>query len=144
VTATLDANVLLHATNTESPQHQRARSFLEGLMDGPGLVYLFWPTILAYLRISTHPGVFQQPQSIDVARENVTDLLRRPHVRTLGEQERFWAELTDVLSDARPTGRLVPDAHLVALMRENGVRTIWTADRDFRRFRGIEVRDPFA
>jgi predicted nucleic acid-binding protein len=38
---------------------------------------------------------------------------------------------------------LVPDAHLVALMRENGVRRIWTSDRDFRRFDGIEARDPF-
>ncbi|GIV00558.1 MAG: hypothetical protein KatS3mg014_2173 [Actinomycetota bacterium] len=34
--------------------------------------------------------------------------------------------------------------HLVALMRENGVRTILTHDRDFRRFDGIRVRDPFA
>lgn len=45
--------------------------------------------------------------------------------------------------DALPTGNVVPDAHLVALMLENDVRTIWTSDRDFRRFRGIEVRDPF-
>jgi predicted nucleic acid-binding protein len=29
-------------------------------------------------------------------------------------------------------------------MRENGVRTLWTNDRDFRRFDGIDVRDPFA
>jgi hypothetical protein len=28
-------------------------------------------------------------------------------------------------------------------MAENEVRTIWTHDRDFRRFQGIEVRDPF-
>jgi predicted nucleic acid-binding protein len=41
-------------------------------------------------------------------------------------------------------GSLVPDAHLVALMRENGVRTIWTNDRDFRRFDGILVRDPYS
>ena len=38
----------------------------------------------------------------------------------------------------------MPDAHLVALMLENDVRTIWTRDRDFRRFSRIEVRDPFA
>ncbi|MBA2556550.1 MAG: PIN domain-containing protein [Chloroflexi bacterium] len=37
----------------------------------------------------------------------------------------------------------MPDAHIVALMRENGVRTIWTRDRDFRRFRDIQIRDPF-
>jgi predicted nucleic acid-binding protein len=29
-------------------------------------------------------------------------------------------------------------------MTENGVRTIWTHDRDYRRFPGIEIRDPFA
>jgi hypothetical protein len=29
-------------------------------------------------------------------------------------------------------------------MRQNGVRTIWTHDRDFRRFAGLDVRDPFA
>jgi hypothetical protein len=28
-------------------------------------------------------------------------------------------------------------------MLENDVRTIWTRDRDYRRFTGIEVRDPF-
>ncbi len=38
---------------------------------------------------------------------------------------------------------LVPDAHIVALMHQNGVRTIWTHDRDFRRFDAIDVRDPF-
>jgi prevent-host-death family protein len=27
-------------------------------------------------------------------------------------------------------------------MTENGVRTIWTHDRDYRRFSGIEVHDP--
>jgi hypothetical protein len=28
------------------------------------------------------------------------------------------------------------------MMLEHGVRTIWTHDRDFRRFRDIDVRDP--
>jgi predicted nucleic acid-binding protein len=48
-----------------------------------------------------------------------------------------------VARDAVPPGNLVPDAHIVTLMLENDVRTIWTHDRDFRRFREIEVRDPF-
>jgi len=29
-------------------------------------------------------------------------------------------------------------------MRQQGVSTIWTADRDFRRFSGIAVRNPFS
>ena len=45
--------------------------------------------------------------------------------------------------DVRPTGNLVPDAHIVALMLSHGIRTIWTRDRDYRSFSGIRVRDPF-
>ena len=41
-------------------------------------------------------------------------------------------------------GNLVPDAHVVALMRQHGVSTIWSHDRDFVKFPGISVRDPFA
>jgi predicted nucleic acid-binding protein len=48
-----------------------------------------------------------------------------------------------VAEEADARGNLVPDSHLVALMVENGVRTIWTRDRDYRRFSGIEPRDPF-
>jgi hypothetical protein len=49
-----------------------------------------------------------------------------------------------VADDADARGNLVSDAHLVALMVQNGVGTIWTHDRDYRRFSGIEARDPFA
>ena len=38
----------------------------------------------------------------------------------------------------------MPDARLAALMRWNGVAVIYTRDRDFRRYDGIEARDPFA
>ena len=41
------------------------------------------------------------------------------------------------------TGNLVPDTHLVVLMRQHGVKEIWTGDRDFRKFDGIVARDPF-
>jgi len=49
-----------------------------------------------------------------------------------------------VVDDALPSGNLRPGAHVVALMLENGVPTIWTRGRDCRRFPRIEVRDPFA
>ena len=141
---TLDANVLLHASDESSPVHARARDMVQRLADGPEIAYLFWPTILAYLRIATHPAVFAHPLSIVEAVGNVEQLLARSHVRTTGESEAFWRSFRDVADDAVPSGNLVPDAHLVALMLENDVRTIWTRDRDFRRFARIEIRDPFA
>jgi len=41
-------------------------------------------------------------------------------------------------------GNHVPDAHLATILRQNGVRTIYTADADFRKFPFLEVVDPFA
>jgi predicted nucleic acid-binding protein len=38
----------------------------------------------------------------------------------------------------------VSDGHIATLMRQHGVRVIYTRDRGFRRFDGIQVLDPFA
>jgi toxin-antitoxin system PIN domain toxin len=141
---TVDANVLLYASDESSPVHDKARAAVERLALGPEIAYLFWPTVMAYLRVATHPSVFERPLSIAEAVGNVEQLVGRPHVRTTGETDAFWLSFRDVTDDALPSGNLVPDAHLVTLMLDNDVRTIWTRDRDFRRFPRIEVRDPFA
>lgn len=141
---TFDANVLLYASDETSPYNAKARALLDRLVDNDDLVYLFWPTVMAYLRISTHPAIFAKPLAPADAVGNIERLLALPHVQTVGEQDRFWAAYRRVAAEADARANLVPDAHLVALMVENGVRTIWTHDRDFRRFPGIDVRDPFA
>jgi toxin-antitoxin system PIN domain toxin len=143
VSFTFDANVLLYASDEASPFHSRARSFVSTAASSGELVYLFWPVAMAYLRIATHPGVFDAPLRPADAEANIGQLLALPNVQTAGEQERFWSSYCRVAGPSDARGNLVPDAHLVALMIENGVRTIWTHDRDFRRFSGIDVADPF-
>jgi hypothetical protein len=44
----------------------------------------------------------------------------------------------------RASGNLAHDAHIAALLREHGVREFWTTDKDFHRFPGIAIRNPFA
>lgn len=61
MTVTLDANVVLFASDAASEPDDRALALVEELAAGPELVYLFWPTIMAYLRIATHPAVFERP-----------------------------------------------------------------------------------
>jgi toxin-antitoxin system PIN domain toxin len=140
---TFDANVLLYASDETSVFHTRARAFLERVAHGEELVYLFWPTVMVYLRIATHPSVFEQPLPPADAVANIDRMLRLPHVQTAGEHDRFWVAYRRVAGESDARGNLVSDAHIAALMAENGVRTIWTHDRDYRRFAGIEVRDPF-
>jgi toxin-antitoxin system PIN domain toxin len=136
--------MLLYASDEASPFRLRANEVLAELAAGPAIVYLFWPTVMGYLRLSTHPSVFAHPLSPEEASTNIERLLRLPHVQSPGEQEGFWGVYRGVASDVDARGNLVPDAQLVSLMIQNGVWTIWTHDRDYRKFTGIEVRDPFA
>lgn len=141
---TVDTNILVYATHTASPFHDRARELVEHLVAGPRLAYLLWPAVLGYLRIVTHPNILGSPLSTDEAMSNIEALVAPAHVRVAGEGNDFWPSFREVSSDVRPRGNLVPDAHIVALMREHGVSTIWSHDRDFRKFRGITVKDPFS
>ena len=41
-------------------------------------------------------------------------------------------------------GNLVPNAHIAALLLQHGVRKIYTADSDFKKFEFLKVRNPFS
>lgn len=140
---TVDTNILVYASNEDSPQHKRARALLDYLHAGPTLVVFFWPTILGYLRIATHSSIFPQPLGPQEAVDNVTRLLAPSHIHAEGEAPGFWPAYQQVAAPTKPRGNLVPDTHLVTLMHQHGVSKIWTADRDFRKFDGIKALDPF-
>lgn len=138
----VDVNLLLYASDTASPWHEKASAFLAGCGVRPELFCLAWPTLMSYLRIATHPGIFAAPLSPREAEANVDSLLSLPRVRALGEGSDFWRVYGEV-SDAPIRGNLVPDAHLAALLLEHGVTLLYSRDRDFLKFPGLRVEDPF-
>jgi uncharacterized protein len=139
----IDTNFLLYASDTSSPFHKKAKEFINSLLTGPELLYLAWPVIMGYLRIATHPSVFDEPLSPEEAMENIETLLELPHVRLLSEQDGFWLTYRKAAENTVVRGNLVPDAHLAALLLQHGVKTISTRDRDYQRFPFINTRDPF-
>jgi toxin-antitoxin system PIN domain toxin len=143
MSATVDANLLLYASDRSSRFHGPARETLERLVAGPDLLYVFWPVVTSYLRIATHPAIFETPLSEQEATDNVGRLLTVPFVRTPGEVEGFWELYGTTTKGVGVRGNLVNDAHIATLMKQNGVRVIWTHDRDFRKFDGITVKHPF-
>ncbi len=140
---TIDVNVLVYAVDEESDLQPRARALLEHVAVSPTITYLFWPVLMGYLRIITHPSILESPLDPQAALDGIDDLIRRPQIIVPGEGERFWACFRRVARATPPRGVLVPDAHLAALMQEHGVRAIWSRDRDFRKFDGVTVLDPF-
>jgi hypothetical protein len=144
VSVSCDVNVLLYASDSASPVHDAARGFLKRAAAGGDLLCLGWPTVMSYLRIATHPGIFASPLTPAEALRNVDALVALPHVRLLAEEEGFLDVYREVTGSFPVRGNLVPDAHLASLLKQHGVRTLFTSDADFRKFPFLDVRDPFA
>jgi len=144
VSFSCDVNVLLYASDAASPVHRKAVEFLEQASTEGDLFCLGWPTVMSYLRISTHPGIFRTPLTPAQALGNIDALVEQPRVRLLAEEPGFLDAYRTVTEGVIVRGNLVPDAHLAALLRHHGVRTLYTRDADFRKFPFLDVRDPFA
>ena len=140
----VDVNILLYASDSDCKYYMRARPFLEECMQKEELFCLGWPTVMSYLRISTHPSIFGQPLTPDEAMANIGIFLSLPHIRFLSEEEGFWDIYRELTAGVPTRGNLVPDAHLAALLRQHGVKKLYSHDRDFLKFAFLDVRDPIA
>ena len=139
-----DVNVLLYASDSSSPVHEPARTFLKGAAAAGTSSAWAGSTVMSYLRIATHSGIFSSPLTPAEALGNVDALVALPHVRLLAEEDGFLEDYREVTGSFPVRGNLVPDAHLAALLKQHGVRTLYTRDGDFRKFAFLDVRDPFA
>ena len=140
----LDVNILLYASDSGGARHREARDFLEQCLAGPELMYLGWPTVMGYLRMATHPSIFRKPLSPAEAEHNIDSILGLRHVRVLAEGDGFWEVYQSVTGQVPTRGNLVPDSHLAALLLHHGIKTLYTRDRDFRKYDFLTVRDPLA
>ncbi len=62
-----DVNLLLYAYDDSSPAHQVASGWWADSLNGRELVGISTLTILAFVRLSTKPGLFVNPYSIEEA-----------------------------------------------------------------------------
>lgn len=136
-----DANLLLYAYNSGIAEHAAARRWLEESLSGTTPFALAWPTITAFLRISTSVRAFPQPLRTADAVEIVSEWLGRPNLIVLQPTGRHWKIFARVLDEGQAAGALVMDAHLAALAMEHGCQ-LATTDRDFSRFTGLKTVNP--
>ncbi len=139
----VDANLLLYAVHRASPHHDAAATWLTEQLNGARRVGFPWTSLVAFLRIATHPRAFDRPLEPAVAWQCITNWLAPPvawipgpgpeHVRVLGE----------IVTRHSIAGNLVPDAQLAALALEHGL-TVCSTDTDFARFSEISWSNPLA
>lgn len=137
----IDANLLIWAHHRQFPRHDQAREWLVRTLGETPIVGLPWPSILAFLRISTHPRALERPIPIESAWAVVDGWLERPNVRVPVPTERHRDVLARMLLGGRASADHTTDAHLAALAVEWGME-LHSADRDFARYPELRWVDP--
>ncbi len=140
----IDTNLLLFAANRDAQEHAKAQAFLtDQVHGGSGRWYLTEGIVYEFLRVSTHPKVFDRPLSWEEALAFLRPVLDSDQIAVLVAGHRHWEVLAELLPDlTHPSGNLFFDIRTWVLMREHGIRRIYTADTDFLGFPDIEVVNP--
>ena len=135
----------MYAADRAAREHERARRVVEAWRRQATPWYTTWGVLYEFMRVVTHPRVLRQPWTVPDAWSFVEALRVSPGLEILIHTERH-AEVAAEVMDESPDlhGNLVHDTHTAVLMREHGIRRLYTRDTDFHRFPFIEVLDPLA
>jgi toxin-antitoxin system PIN domain toxin len=129
----VDVNVLVTAFRDTAPGHQVCRDLVADLVDGP-LPYGVSDLVLSgFLRMATHPRIFDPPAPVDAALAFADAYRGSAAAVVITPGPRHWPIFSALCRSARAKGNLVPDAYLAALAIESGCEWV-TADRGFARF----------
>ena len=139
----VDANLLLYAANHAAPEHPRARSWLDGQLNGTARVGLPWPSLLAFVRLASNPVVVRRAVTPSEAWQQVEAWLACESAWIPQPGVQHAEVLAALIAQPWVTSRLVPDAHLAALAIEHGL-TLCSTDGDFGRFPGLKWHNPLA
>ncbi len=140
----IDTNLLVYAQREDADRHDAAMRLLASLAEGPASWGIPWPCIGEFLRVVTNHRAWRIPTPMPEALDNLEALLAAPSAQMLAPTDRHLAVFREVLTDSGVTGNRVHDAQIFAVCLQHGVRELFTADRDFRVFRGLKVTNPFA
>jgi hypothetical protein len=137
----LDANLLLYAVNKDAPLHGKAKAWLETTLSGRETVAFSWNVILAFVRLTTRPGLFRDALSPERAFDLVAAWLDQPSAKVVNPGPRHLGILRGLLTALGTGGNLTSDAHLAALAIEQNAE-LCSCDSDFARFAGLDWRNP--
>ena len=139
----IDTNILVYAEIRSSTHHEIANKILTDLAEDTVPWAIPWPCIYEFLRVVTHPRVYQPPVPVYVALSDLRRIIASPSLILLHETPNHLEVMTSIIEEAGVTGNLIHDAHIAALCIEHGINELVTGDRDFSRFPSLSVVNPF-
>jgi toxin-antitoxin system PIN domain toxin len=141
----VDTNVLVYAADEDSPFHGACARLVQDWRHQSGAWYTTWGILYEFLRVTTHARVMRSPWNAGRAWSFVSALLASPGLGVLVHTDRHADVATQVIAELpHVSGNLLHELHTAILMREHGIRRVYTRDTDFHRFPFLEPIDPAA
>ena len=137
----VDANLLLYAYDDRSPHHVEAKRWLEDVLSGTETVAFAWVVLLAFLRLTTNPRVFERPLDAREALDIVDGWLAAGPATVVHPTALHATHVRALLEPLGTAGNITTDAHLAALAIEHQGE-LCSCDGDFARFPGLRWRNP--
>ncbi|MGL4744191.1 MAG: type II toxin-antitoxin system VapC family toxin [Phycicoccus sp.] len=132
----LDVNVLVASFRQDHPSHDLARPWFDSVVASPQGFAVPATVWASFLRIVTHPRVFDPPSSVPEAFEFIDATRGQPGHLRAEPGPRHHLLLRRLCDEADARGDLVPDAVIGALAVEHG-HAVASFDRDFARFDSV-------
>jgi hypothetical protein len=137
----IDANILLYAVDEDSPSHASAHDWIDETLNGSRRVGIPWLSLVAFVRIATHPRALREPLTPAEAWQYVDEWLDAPSVWVPGPGRGHREILGRLIRELDLRANHVSDAVLAALCIEHGLQMV-SADSDFARFTEISWLNP--
>ena len=138
----LETNILVYAHRRDSPFHEAAFAALREVAEGSRPWVIPWPCAHEFIGVVTNYRALATPSTFQQAFDQIESWAGSATHRWISTTPQHWLTLSTLCRDAKVAGGLIHDARIAAICIENGVRELWTADRDFSRFAGLKTRNP--
>ena len=137
----MDVNALVYAHREDTPDHGAYRNWLTSIINGK-TAYGYSALVLSgFLRVVTHPRVFEMPTPLPSAIRFVNQVSVSPHAVRLAPGPMHWKIFLQCIEQIDAKGNDIPDAYHAALAIEWNCEWV-TTDKGFNRFKDLKVRHP--
>ncbi|WP_432743663.1 type II toxin-antitoxin system VapC family toxin [Methylobacter sp. G7] len=137
----MDVNVLVYAHREDAANHLAYRQWLESVINGQASFAYSELVLSGFLRVVTHPKVFEIPSTLSSALRFTEQIRGLPNAVCLAPGSMHWTIFVECLAQIKATGNDIPDAYHAALAMEWSCEWV-TADKRFKRFKGLKLRHP--
>lgn len=141
--ALLDTNILVYAADTSSPFHMPAKSLRDKGFNGEVALCICPQTLTEFYAVITDSKRVAHPRKPKEAVTEIKNYLMSDRILKVYPKDNLMERMLVLLDKYKVTRQAVFDLQLVSTMLSNGIKRIYTYNKEhFQKFEEVEVVSP--